>query len=225
MSIDFPTGVILKKNKLSLSLSLSIAMIALAACSNPKDANKENFGKAIQAYLDTKPALCLYVSSVRFPFSTPAKGFDKDSSAEQLNALVNAGLVTRKEQEIKNENPWGIDRDKKMVPGIVFEVSEEGKKYFGQEKGLWGTRDEFCTGKWELAGVDNFSEPADMMGATISQVNYRRTMVDADDWANSEELAAAFPGAFHSVKGEVETQDILVLANDGWIHERLFQKR
>lgn len=30
---------------------------------------------------------------------------------------------------------------------------------------------------------------------------------------------------FRRVKGEVQSQDVLVLVNDGWIHERLFKRR
>jgi uncharacterized lipoprotein len=41
----------------------AIVAFAIAACSNPKDANKSNFSKAIQAYLDTQPALCVDVPS------------------------------------------------------------------------------------------------------------------------------------------------------------------
>lgn len=105
----------------------------------------------------------------------------------------------------------------KKGPGLVFEVSDEGKKYLSDNR--------FCTGKWKLTAVDSFSEPAQMMGATISRVNFRRVMVDAAGWAASKELAKVFPGAFRNIDGEQKSQAVLVLGNDGWVHERAFHRR
>ena len=45
-----------KKTLLASTAALSLL---LTACNDPKDANKENFGKAISEYLDTQPAVCI----------------------------------------------------------------------------------------------------------------------------------------------------------------------
>lgn len=192
------------------------ALLALSACNSPKDASKENFGAVIQASLDKEKPLCLYVLSVKFPHSLPLKHAEKNPDAKQLRALEKAGLLVSSEREIEYRNFWDMKAKTQKIPGLVFEVSDEGKKYLSDNR--------FCTGKWKLTTVDNFTEPAQMMGETISRVNFRREMVDAASWAASKELAQTFPGAFRSVDGEQKAQAVLVLANDGWVDAREFQR-
>ncbi|MDO4683652.1 MAG: hypothetical protein Q4B17_12825 [Lautropia sp.] len=125
-------------------------------------------------------------------------------------------MLVSSEREIEDNNLWNIKARNQKIPGLVFEVSDEGKKYLRDNS--------FCTGKWKLTAVDNFTEPAQMMGETISRVNFRRVMVDAAGWAASKELAQLFPGAFHSVDGEQKSQAVLVLSSDGWVDGREFRR-
>lgn len=204
----------MNKKNFSALATLSV-LVALSACSSPKDANKDNFGKVIQSSLKEDKALCVRVMGVRFPHSVPLKYAEKDSSAKYLKALEKAGLLVSSEREIEYKDRWDIRARNQKVPGLVYEVSDEGKKYLDQNS--------FCTGGWKLTSVDSFTEPAQMMGSTISRVNFRKVMVDAASWAESAELAQVYPGAFRSVDGEQKSQAVLVLANDGWVDGREFK--
>ena len=87
-----------------------------------------------------------------------------------------------------------------------------------------GRHDAFCSGKYEVVEVENFTEPSDAIGTTISRVNYRYKVKDAADWVRSEGLHAAYKSLKGQAEGEVRDKAVLVLTNEGWLHERLFRR-
>ena len=101
-----------KKTLLASTAALSLV---LTACNDPKEANKENFGKSISEYLDTQPAVCITYpkSSFKLPIESslnneeqvvyPISGQFKslyEDSVKQATYLAEKGLFTEETQSI-----------------------------------------------------------------------------------------------------------------------------
>ena len=195
----------------------------LVACGNPKDANKSNFQKAIQAFLDTKPnAICAPLGSSEIPF-TLAKNTFADADIQRQDALAQAGLLIRKDTTIQQKT-W-IGDTVKTVPGVEYNVTEEGKKYVepGKSNGLVGQLAQLCFGKVKVTGIGQYTEPADAMGMKISRVQYSQEIQNIPSWANDAKVQAAFPAMARELqKKEAKTE--LVLTNEGWVDQRAMRK-
>ena len=57
----------------------------------------------------------------------------------------------------------------------------------------------------------------------ISQVNFRYKARDVADWAKSESLRANYKNFADQAEGDIKAKAVLILTNDGWMHERLFK--
>ncbi len=192
-------------------ITMGSVVFALAACGNARDANKRNFSQAIQASLDTQNGLCAGVPAEKLPFTLTSE-YRPDRRNEQADALVDAGLLTKRETEVKAL--FG----EKMVAATEYQITDSGKKYHVADAGA------FCTGKLAIVEVGNFTEPSEMMGVKMTQANYRYKVKDVADWAKSEKLRTAYPDFASKTRDEVQDQATLILTNDGWVHERLFQR-
>lgn len=143
--------------KFKMLASLAIAATFLAGCDNNQTASESNFKKSIQDYLDTKQAICINTGA--FP-----AGFLAQSNAtkiEQLNSLVDAGLLNKSEKEIVIKDMWGKE---KSGEGVEFTLTNEGQKFFDETKAEFSGRGSFCTGKLVVTEVTNFTEPAERGG-------------------------------------------------------------
>jgi hypothetical protein len=211
---QFFSGVFMRK--IMKIVVASVVALVVAACSNPKDANKANFSKAIQAYLDTQTAFCLYVSDL--PYVQAEKGIRAydEKLPQKLNAFVEVGLLSARNTEVKAM--FG----NKMVPATEYQATELGKQYLSKE-----SSGRFCTGKRKLTGVDNFTEPgpAPFSNVTASEVNFRYEITDLAEWAKSEKVRAAYDERAFKALEENQDKAVLILTNEGWMHGRLFRNR
>lgn len=195
-----------------------IALI-LAACGNPKDATKSNFSKSIQSYLDTQHGLCAAIPAMEVPFTLENKGGFNTQAKKRADALVNAGLLTKQDTEIK------ATFGNRMEPATEYQVSDSGKKHLTPKAAdTLGRQDAFCSGKYVMVDVDNFTEPSDMMGMKVARVNFRYKVDGLADWTKSEALRADFKNVADQSQGDIEGKATLILTNNGWIHERLFKQ-
>jgi DNA-binding PadR family transcriptional regulator len=204
--------------RIPMKFAAVAAVLVVAACGSPKDANKSNFSKAIQAYLDTQSALCVDVPFGREGHKLPAVIQEqKGSSKDRAEALVEAGLLGKRETQV--ESRWSTRGE--MLPATEYQATELGKRYLVTEKS--GSA-KFCTGKYKVTGIDNFTEPAQnqWVSATVSQATFQYEITDLAEWAQSEKLRAVYEREFKDLE---KTQDkaALILTNEGWIHERLFK--
>ncbi|MDD5113834.1 MAG: hypothetical protein PHC94_07440 [Methylobacter sp.] len=200
--------------------SVVFVAIVVAGCSDPKAANEKNFKASIQQYLDTAYPKCY----VRTEFPTTIE-WDFVGIKSKLRALAKAGWVIEKEGG--RETPI-LGGGKETVS--TFDLTEEGRKFYKAdiEKTIGGkTIGGFCFGKARIKDVTQFSEPSDMFGQRITHVNYTYEVYDLPVWTKTPEITAAFD----NIKGDVETEktpakalDVLVLTNNGWVHEKLFKK-
>jgi hypothetical protein len=191
-------------------------VFAIAACGNPKDANKSNFSKAIQAYLDTQPAFCVDIPGSKFPLVLVDK-FSHEYYKPTLEVLVELGLLGTRKTEEK------LLGGKQMLPATEYLATELGKQYLVTKKS--GSA-KFCTGKYKVIGIDNFTEPASnqWVSATVSQAVFRYEITDLAEWTRSEKLRAVYERPFKDLEKN-QDKAALILTNEGWIHERLFNRQ
>lgn len=203
--------------KIIKSVAVAALGVILAACGSPQDATESNFKKAIQPYLDTQQ-LCVDLPANAAPFSlqdgdNPGQ---KSFQRKKAEALAAAGLLSTKPTEVK------ALFSNKLVPGTEFQVTELGEKYLQPSKP--GRNSKFCTGKYEMGNVTNFTPPSDVMGMKISRVDFNYKVRDLAEWAKNEAIVTEFPQVAALTSDEVKGKATLVLTNNGWMHEKLYRK-
>jgi hypothetical protein len=197
------------------------ALLALSACGSKKDANKSNFADAIQDYLNTTKGVCVALPRKEAPFALEKKGgFFLSNEPQKAAALVSAGLLSASETEMP-----GLFANQK-VAATQYALTDEGKKYLVKGgSGNLGGFDAFCGGKLKVKEVQNFTEPADMFGTKISQVNYSMVAEDVPGWAKQPAVQAAYPEVKLGLDEPSASKAVLVATNEGWMHERLFKSK
>jgi hypothetical protein len=193
----------------------------LSGCGSKQDANKSNFQAAIQDYLNTKTGVCVMMPAKEVPFTLQKTGnIDFINAPQKAAALVDAGLLSAKDMDVKSA--FG----NQMVPGVQYSLTDEGKKYLVKGgAGNVGNWDAFCGGKYKVKEVENFTQPADMFGTKISQVNYLYEVDDAPSWTKQPALQAAYPSVQRDLSGTPGDKAVLVATSEGWMHERLFKSK
>lgn len=191
-----------------------IALVLIGACSDAKTAGKANFQKAIQAYWDTRAAICVSPPASTVPFDMDAGPSFFPRLRQRAEALVAAGLLTR-----TAESP--------VQPGAAeryrYAMTAAGEQAL--VKGAGTNRapgDAFCGGKVRVKEVVNFTEPSDVLGVRISEVQYSADIEGLPAWAKNREVVAANPELAGGLRANGR-RSVLVLRNDGWIDERLMR--
>ncbi|KXV15809.1 hypothetical protein CR51_02080 [Caballeronia megalochromosomata] len=202
------------------AIGITAAML-LSACGSKKDANKSNFADAIQSYLDTRNGVCISLPAKEAPFRLEKKTlFDIIHAQEKATAMVSAGLLSARDIEMPQPGT------NKLVAGTEYSLTDSGKKFLVKGgSGNLGNWDGFCGGKYKVREVENFTEPADMFGAKISQVNYTYEVDGVPAWTKDSSLQAQFPNLVTALAPTAGDKAVLVATNDGWMHEMLFKKR
>lgn len=206
-----------------LRSAITITLLAtISGCSDPKAANEANFKKSIQSYLDTAYPKCYIYSE--FPTTID---WDIAGNKEKLRALAKTGLVVESEEKVERPS-FGNTKRYATLPS--FNLTDEGRKFYKPDatktlsgKSIGG----ICLGKATVQAVTQFSEPADMLGHRISNVSYTYSVSDLPPWTQSKDVLDAIKELKADVASEqtpLKKQDVLVLTNNGWIHEKLFKK-
>ena len=204
-----------------------VILLALTGCNNPKDANKENFTKAINNSFKESMRACIDLNA-QFPVKFETEfGLYRNTSMDEFifisryEALAEIGLLVLK----KSENSSGRGFDYRNKTTYIFNLTEEGKKYFQPKKG-------FCYGDREVTEIVNFTEPTEVLGMTFkaSQVNFKYQTKNLAPWVNKLQKLkkmGVFPyvkADIDSISSPVEKSTSLVLANNGWIGYSNFEK-
>jgi len=187
--------------------------LIIAGCSNPNAATKENFTKTIQEHLNNKYPICYFKGS----FPTTTKKFDISGNNKILRALSKAKILS--EKEISREE---IEIFKKeTIITYSYKLTDKGKKYYSSSK------KGFCLGNAKITSINTFSEPAEMRGYKISRVNYSYIVTGFPEWAKNKEVSSSLRGLKNDIESNAKPRnetDVLILTNNGWIHEQLFKK-
>lgn len=205
--------------KLKLIASITAISALLAGCDSSQTASKSNFKKSIQDYLDTKKAICINVDPM------PAGFISKFSyrNIEQLDTLVDAGLLAKSEKQVTVKDVWSGEQ---TGDGVEYTLTSEGQKFYDEKQAQFSGRGSFCTGKLVVNEVTNFTEPAERGGQKIAIANYTQKLEDVASWAKNEKVVAAYP-QIQSAQTHAERaqQSPLILTNNGWVHMSLFNKK
>ncbi|GGX30663.1 hypothetical protein GCM10007242_41710 [Pigmentiphaga litoralis] len=199
-------------------IAVSSVALGIAACGNAKDASKSNFSNAIQAYLDTQKGLCAAIPAKDFPFTVSSRDFFGSQKIKQADALVDAGLLTKRSTEVKSA--FG----NKVETATEYQVTAAGNKFFvANGANTVGEHGAFCTGKYTVVEVDNFTQPSDTMGVKLSRVTYRYKVDGADSWAKLEVMRTSYDNFAEQAQGDIPGKATVILTHDGWVHEHLFK--
>jgi hypothetical protein len=158
----------LQKNSGLLRITGTLALLtaslgSLAGCNTKNKPTPENFTKAINAYYIERSE-CLF-PNMRFPFAT-----SNPEETKQMNALVRARLL-----ESSYES---------AVKTTRYTVSRTGQRFAPR----------FCYGHREVSSIDSSTPPATgPSGFPETVVNYHYTLKDVPVWAQSSDIAEAFP--------------------------------
>ena len=214
-----------------------VAALAVAGCSDPKEASKGNFETAINAWIEKNPP-CLSIprSNVRganandAPFprylnaSPVTAQYAVESRARErapFDAMVDAGLMKVEEATVSVKPLFG--NQNRDVPVRAYDLTDAGKKTLsseGEKTAFSSPSQRFCYGTPTVDEIVQFTEPADAMGDKISQVSYRYHLKDLPDWARNEEMQTAFPQLKKDLADSIDGKAAVILTNEGWVHER-----
>ncbi|QIW16453.1 hypothetical protein A4G20_08965 [Pasteurellaceae bacterium RH1A] len=216
-----------------LVLSGVVMAVLLAGCDDPKAANKENFGKAIQEFIGTQPAYCVdlnQISMLKLPEGSPLispdkvfflkrEGGDPSRTQQVAEVLVGEGLLSK---ETLQADRLDLSNQPKTENFDVYSLTEKGKPFvYLAPKGKTPKQlDKLCTGTFKLKEVTNFTEPSEAMGMKVSRASFSFELMDVASWAENPELKKLVKSFNRDPNGMVGRAD-LVLMNDGWKHSRL----
>lgn len=190
------------------------ALLLLAGCDDPLDANKKSFQKVLQNYYDAHP-VCTSIS-----FKLPIE-FRSDNDAarkQQLEPLVRAGLISVETTQKKESAALAIGR---AADYLRYAPTAMGEKVLrkGANSFLGGT--DICFARRKVVNVESFTDPVETMGMMVSRVTYEYEMSNVEAWAKTPEIAAAFPQIETMLaKSDHQAADVLVQTKQGWKHER-----
>lgn len=153
-----------KPFRLAGKASLFLASLwMLSGCNTKNKPTPENFTKAINAYY-VERSECLF-PNMRFPFAT-----SDAEETKQMNSLVRARLL-----ESSYES---------AVKTTRYTVSRTGQRFAPR----------FCYGHREVSSIDSSTPLATgPSGFPETVVNYHYTLKDVPVWAQSSDIAGAFP--------------------------------
>jgi hypothetical protein len=177
------------------ALLLAATVVLVVGCQNPKDANNENFSKAISAYLahqEESGGYCIgskidHFEVEDFKLDQATRALMKIGFLEITGHRTGAGFFT--------------------ITG--YEFTSKGRESFTPGKG-------FCFGKPQLGQIVNFTDPGP--AGTKSRVIYSYQLTSVPAWANGPD-GQAFHSIMPAAYGLVQSTDTLVLTGNGWVHE------
>jgi hypothetical protein len=191
---------------MSLALLLTLGVSGCGNSNSEKEASNENFTKAIQKHYDQSgkegadSRACVRLSEYYFPIEIELDEFTRT----QYDALFEVGLLTRSEGQVKRKS------SSKMVPGLKYDVTEEGRKILVGGKN--GRPVEFCFGHMKVSTI----EKVEKLNDQDYSINYTYLVQDVPDWMKTPVVRAAFPDVVRQVDGPQPAEARVNLRSKGW---------
>ena len=210
-------------------LFISSAALLSACGDDIHAANKANFEKALNAhYAHMKQ--CFKVGSkpnadgIIQEFRTD--GTVQDKQLPFYNSLVSLGILEAVTYQKDTRNFSGQVTGRADWVGYKF--SDYGQIFLRPaelDKGAFSTgARQLCYGTLQVVEIVNFTEPAEAMGAKVSNVQYTYRLVDVAPWANDQALINQFEWLSERINSEsINKDDDLVLTNNGWVHHSVMK--
>lgn len=208
-------------------LFVFLCSLVLVACSNPQDPTKSNFKSAIQEYYSTQK-VCFEVQA-DFPYQLAKSAINYNEESAVYDELVSIGLLEAKDTMKAKKTFFGKDPNKKE-PATTYSLTEKSKDFVRKSEPNFfhvsGT--EFCYGEYEVMDITNFSEPESLLGVRVTNVNFTYKVNKIEKWVkDSQLLQSEFTSVANHVASNitsVKDKATLMLTNNGWVHEKLFDK-
>jgi hypothetical protein len=220
---------------------LAVVAAVVTGCSDPKAASKKNFETAINDWISQNPpCLSLPYGGVKaanraddagvFPLYVeaavsehPLRLENQKKAAAPFETLAAAGLLKGESTEITQSGFFAGPQPKMAV--VAYSLTPEGEKAFS-EKGnsRLMANPSFCYGEPAVKEVVRFTEPGEMMGVTVSQVDYTYQLKNLPEWAKSKAMQAQFPQMARDTVETLEAKAAVVLMNEGWVHEKAMRR-
>ena len=208
---------------------LSAAAILSACGDDPKAANKANFEKALNAHY-AQMKQCVKIGSkpnadgIIQVFRTD--GTVQGKQVPFYNGLASLGLLEAVTYQKDTKNFSGQVTGKADWVGYKF--SNKGESFLrpaSLDKGAFSTgARQLCYGTPQIVEIVNFTEPAETMGAKVSNVQYTYRLVDVAPWASDPALTNQFEWLTERINSEsISKDDDLVLTNNGWVHNSVMK--
>ena len=192
------------RGKHAMSAMFGGAILLAAGC-HTNTVDQAAFKSAINDYYSGKQE-CVWSTPIKFPAQADTS---KDEQTQGFDALVDAGLLTRKTAE-KSRFLIGS----KQVND--YDLSDKGRSTWKPDQSQPGYGN-FCFGHLVVSTVDNYAPPnAD---ATRYIVNYHYGLDGVPDWANSAEMKTAFPKIATEESSQRSGTANLVKGDKGWMVE------
>ena len=165
-----------------ISLPLLLVLIsAIFACSDRKEANEDNYGHAVQKYLDRKfPLKCL---TYHFPVST------RESSREHdiLMNLKRFGIVKIKEIREQDGRATSWSTEIIRVNQYFFDLTYRGSSHYYVDEECYDNdkRNFLGFGKANLTRIDK-AVPYEANGRKLVNVHCTFEVSDVPEWARDK---------------------------------------
>lgn len=223
------------RTRLTSTILVALAALVVGCAADPRAANNGNFERAINAGL-AKPESRLCLAAPNLPHKILADRQPWNAKVPEdveqpgvtptakLEALVTAGLAVKKSAKVAvtftnfNTRTFQNDETVKGVPEIVYETGPDFSKYAVVTPTPFMTTVKLCFASLQVERIENFSEPGQAMGATVSSVYYRAKAVDVAPWSTDAAMRAAFPEMETDLQQATTTQrsSMVVLMSNGW---------
>lgn len=196
-----------------------LALLAtLLGCSDDRQATEAGLRQAAQTWLDSQYPHCFVISS----FPTRTRDFDVDGNNKALHALAQVGVVSEKEIA-RTEVPARLWQPARTDIYYAYALTDEGRKYYKADAGD-SKAGGLCFGKAQVTTIEQFTEPTEQAGRTVSKVTYRYRVSELPAWAGDASVQASVKGlgqAFDSSRQPLEATASMALTEQGWVQQKL----
>lgn len=180
----------------------TVASVFLAAGCRKNAVDKMAFQSALNNYYSARQD-CLWSAPVKFPAQADTSD---DEQTKSFDALVDAGLLTRKSAEKKR-----FLVGSKQVND--YDVSDQGRSSWTADASQPGYGN-FCFGHPEVTSIDGYT-PADNTDARYT-VSYHYGDAHLPSWATSAEMKTAFPKLAAETSNAQTATATLIKSNESW---------
>jgi hypothetical protein len=177
--------------RMAAGAGLAVILAVAAGCNNQNKPTPENFMKTMNAWFQDRND-CLFPQGHAWPYEV-APGPTAKEEKKQMDALTEAGLLTRLEDRSMNVSRYSLN-------GLA------GKRFAPR----------FCYGHREITGIVSNTPPAPRNGFTETDVTYQYQMRDVPVWANADAVKAAFPQLAKSLGSNPTDTMTLATVGAGW---------
>ena len=193
---------------------IALLVVAVSACGEHSEANRESFTRAVTHYLDQRGDLCL--AKYDWPIDVTAQDFKVGSrDAVQMPVLEKLGLVSSADAMAAKPQE---DAPPLTVAVRRYQLTETGKKYYlsrriSEQKQV----SDFCAAHLKLDQVVSWELNKHGSAPNEATVTYTYR-VDAAPWTNDADARRVFPAVTRVIEGagKAQLREGFTLTRDGW---------